>query len=109
MKENYIKVIRAACVKANPEIMELKPGCMLERYGPDMNYNIIGLDVSLVDILLASECTTNQPRNIVVSAGGFFEVNSKGNLELVSYWNLRQDSLTDQSEETLKFIAGLLE
>ena len=67
----------------------------------------VGRPITLEDILRAIECRPAQPRNILVSAGGFYEVNDEGHLELVGYWHLSKP-LSEQSEETINFLHGIL-
>jgi hypothetical protein len=152
-REETISAIRQLCVKANPEIMELKPGCVLdlncgESYGwmtihqitnvckkhkkyreecgieengcsneeamfgtsgydegwwthtikvADIKpHQIIGRPIRLADVLLVLFDTKGEAER------GFI-------LTVVADWNLRADTLDEQSDECVAFLAGLLE
>lgn len=78
--------IREACIKANPGI-ELLP-----RVFP----------IHLADVLLA----VPKKRYLTCNCDGFFseEYETATGIE----WKLRQDSLADQSDETIAFLHSLL-
>ncbi|HEC66415.1 MAG TPA: hypothetical protein ENI23_14100 [bacterium] len=128
--------IRAACIKANPSILDLKIGCIVVAefvpgitpdifvdLGEDENgeelyhtlhypdgfsskWRIIGRPIRLADVLLAIEKAGivgafegQLIEGIFTFLHGF--PNKVG-------WNLKDDNLENQSEETKKFIARLL-
>jgi hypothetical protein len=64
--------------------------------------------IRLADVLLAIEEKDNDVRDVKIYLHqAFHEVGIIwGNIE--ACWNLRKDDLTEQSEETINFIAGLL-
>lgn len=158
--QQKLEAVRQACIKANPEIVELKLGCefyqkhrktgevlsdavyvfvgrgidvreicfcLTNRYVGDAigcydgyAYNevqneknmtgymeIIGRPIRLADALLALGMKKNY--GYVCTDGSLFE----GGLDVendFSYgqWNLRKDSLDEQSEETVSFLYELL-
>lgn len=113
--------IKEACIKANPEIMELKVGCEV-MYGDDLKepckvtlgnpyivennevfnpwnrddtsdlFEILGRPIRLADVLLVIFQAQQQRETV----------------KIVLFWNLKDDNLEHQSEETLAFIASLL-
>lgn len=127
-----LQKIREACIKANPEIVELKFGCevrlkvrgdqgviiealRIPSNGPrgfvywnkDMgevrvlfadDFEILGRPIRLADVLLA----------IDTQGKSHHEVNGDECFLCSGLWNLRQDDLSLQSEETLNFIASTL-
>lgn len=139
MKQEYINKIKEACIKANPEIVELKFGCEVIR-GSDFGgspenvfignpyeckevlgksnkqvrnpwniddtddlLKILGRPIQLADVLLAIQNKKlGQP---VYKVGGI----AKGGSLILDevHWKLTKP-LEDQSEETLKFIAGII-
>ena len=44
MKQDYIKTIKEACIKANPEIMELKFGCEVKIFGGENTKIVQNID-----------------------------------------------------------------
>lgn len=132
-----LQKIKDACIKANPEIMELKFGCdihnhhtgnkliyisqtragshkVLMPFGDTFTFPkkvtengdwiILGRPIRLADVLLALK----EGPSISFSAdySEFFE----GDINIRSgiFWNLKDDNLEHQSEETINFIADLL-
>lgn len=140
--EQKREAIRAKCIELNPEILELKPGCMVQ-YGdykdrqrvvavtgddgvwssmqvsfhrfkdcpaeiitlfPQDEIEVIGRPVRLADVLLT--CFSG-PVN-------FKAFTSLGHESFIialcngGTWNLRRDSLDDQSDETIDFLYSLL-
>lgn len=137
MKEEQLQKIREKCIEANPEIMELKFGCRVEinadEYdtyfctiierdswsnvklqiperddlwmATDLIDKILGRPIRLADILRAiAENTGIHARSLVFNGEAIY-FNSWGRDKL---WNLREDNLTRQSEETIEFIYNLL-
>ena len=122
--------IREACIKANPEIVELKFGCTVKFKGgkphiiystaPTSNFiycvgrfrqlrsnikEILGRPVRLSDVLLAigGESTSQKEQES-------YSVNLS---KLCGFgwnvcWDLRNDNLDNQSPETISFIHSLL-
>lgn len=143
--------IKEACIKANPEIMELKFGCevivnlsytdkhaMITRcldtqkqmfqwielpwqeagikpeYCTDKSkMEILGRPIHLADVLLAIDKTDD---SWSMSCFGYFEQwkveTDKPDIYKLYQpnikWNLRKDSLSDQTEQTKQFLAELL-
>ncbi len=129
--------IKQACIKANPEIVELKFGCVVKghQFGViidnqtirwedaeiedvEMGYlnnleinlgiKIIGRPIRLADVLLAT-------RNAAGTTDKWKQKTPKGkdwyefiNYAITLYWNLKDDNLDHQPEPTKKFIADLL-
>lgn len=164
MREENINTIRRECIKANPEIMELKLGCNIKMFGdskseavilyphsPEINspfctvlctngdptksfngnyimhevdvssyegWKILGRPIRLADVLLAiSHQSYFIGTSIREGYGCWYKTekdeNGDWNSELIGCpeiysWNLRTDSLTEQSDETLQFLADLL-
>lgn len=131
--------IREACIKANPEIMELKFGCRIRMWGYDDNVflrkidkygyewqylshsgqlescnnakpEILGREIRLSDVLMA----IGDKGLFSASIGGSivsFIWNYKQPHEKHKHftWNLLRDNLSEQTEETKAFIASLLQ
>lgn len=129
-----LALIRERCVEANPEIIELKPGCMVElRYGGNSayslwelvagttdfnrndiwkcidsnfvtvshsdqisgkNYKVVGRSIRLADIVLAVES-----RNIPVNDAWY---------GFTRNYDLGNDSLDAQDDETIEFLSELI-
>ena len=149
-----LEIIRKACVKANPSIMDLVFGCEIKldnkknavlyyekggssfdgenteyyegalclyseegeflTYGDESEYKmpkindieILGRPIRLADVLLAVGFKTKKMNY-------FHSVDKEDHLCLGNWvdtvrWNLRKDSLTDQSPETINFLAEIL-
>lgn len=94
-KEENIEIVRAACVAANPTI--LKNDCRLCEGEYDGERPI-----RLADVLLAIRDNTGMNRPHVHINGEGLEIGHS------RFWNCRKDDLTEQSEETLHFLATLL-
>ena len=122
-KEN-LEAVRRACIKANPEIVEPKFGCCLALKGDawwengvmirgqkifnvttgkiesrTSNWEILGRPIRLADVVLVYSDVEEQKDEDVIDL--VLSISRHG-------WNLRKDSLEDQSEETVAFLAGLL-
>jgi len=152
-----LEIIRQACIKANPEINELKFGCELidknnqkahihgtdlvfasngdfefyfisydetvdkimlwdgengiyekEHYQKDyeVDFEVLGRPIRLSDVLLAIYKKDNANKtNVYLESDGQFVIN--GNFA-TKYWDLKNDNLELQSENTIKFLANLL-
>lgn len=124
MREQNIEVIRKACVAANPEIMELKFGCEMRCKGKMLRYigkdngssalivddgsllfvdaigevEILGHPIRLADVLEAArKVGYNSTEDWLAVITG-----------IVTRYDLHKDSLTDQSDVCLAFLAALL-
>lgn len=135
--EQDIQNIREACIAANPEIVELKFGCEIEKdngeairkykvwyykQGEKMecisvdqnlgysfvspyekNFTILGRPIRLADVLLAiRKDKWPGAEGHQVLLGRMTEA------DVCEKWNLRNDTLTEQSPETIEFISNLL-
>lgn len=98
-KLENIEVIRRACVAANPEIKTRKE--ITSKYG---DYDVED-DIRLADILFT---LSERDYLFCVNASGLLYREDDGPIRPFVYYNLRKDSLTDQSDETLQFLADLL-
>ena len=146
MEKELIKEIREKCIKANPEIVELKFGCIIQikgskptvldnktpivlkgnkfeekglyfnlaknkfyqkhkMFGGDLEVKIIGRPIRLADVLLAMPV-----RFYVKSGNGYFLDSRKADLPSCQecFWDLEDDNLEHQSEETLTFLKTIL-
>jgi len=130
MNNTNLELIRQKCIEANPEIVELKFGCIvLDENGIQehviysveefMTGNLkVKLDATAV-LIRADElkCIIGSPirfGDVLLT----LEKNLRPSLQLekywqtvhalIAFWNLRKDDLNEQSEETLDFIASLL-
>lgn len=66
----------------------------------------MGKDPSIADVLLGF--VKSNDGILRVDQHGFFELSDEEGEELGPPWNLRQDSLDDQSEEMISFLHQLL-
>lgn len=159
--QQKLEAVRKACIKANPEIVELKFGCefyqkhrktgevlsdavyvfvgrgidvretsfcLTNRYAGDAigcydgyaSYEvqseknmagyieIIGRPIRLADVLLALNRKSNTSGYWAVDTTGAWLDMRKSVRHIMSEWNLRKDSLDEQSEETISFLYELL-
>lgn len=132
--QSNLEKIREKCIEANPSIMELKFGCetdygvitgidgvrlkldCTERYVSKGQVErgvakIIGRPIRLADVLLAVD--EIESGYSIGTDGRFQYLDVDGNLEWCTKpyavsWNLKDNNLENQSEETLQFIADLL-
>lgn len=132
--DNYFK-IKAACIKANPEIVEVRFGCWVatksgahrvlyttksetvvldENIGrPQIlmeSFAVIGRKIRLTDVLLAMH--TQQIR-VQYSSGDDARIDYLRSVNPMTWivagiWDLRHDDLEQQSDELLDFFGGLL-
>jgi hypothetical protein len=156
---NNLEIIRRACIKANPSILELKFGCEVERFVGEIdtfvklacwrdknvavfyrkskngkvdqlfnfeptddeiqNWKILGRPIRLSDVLLALQKAN---KNISIQDYGCFmwfgNPDKNDPCEIEGWneifgdkritWDLKNDNLESQSEETIKFLANLL-
>ena len=92
-----LQIVRGAVIKANPEIMEIRVRklCKEHGFGNDKCHCIARQrPIRLADVLLA----IGEIRPDFLLAVGH-----------LASWNLRKDNLEEQSEETINFLASLLE
>jgi hypothetical protein len=131
-RQENIKIIRDACIEANSEIMELKPGCYVRDFfegaGVVMAIEKDAAGKDCYDIFLTEsdpEIIWQQPRGDLDILGRpirFTDVllaikphltNSHRDQHVLETivdekWNLRADCLNDQSDECLEFLVALL-
>lgn len=108
MREKHLEVIRAACIKANPEIEKRER--VLAEFGAGYFHPI-----RLADVLLAIGGEKGQTKGLVVNTLGQMTVMEliEGGLavrslpDIIVEWNLRRDDLTQQSDECVAFVASL--
>lgn len=137
--QDKLQAIREKCIKANPEIVELKPGCSViygsepdeprpvvigqpytVEFGKVFNpwnrddggelVEVLGRPVTLADVLLAIGISERAHAfNLDVYGGWAFMFWSRkdGYSKNVKY-DLRADSLEDQSPETIDFIHSII-
>lgn len=128
--QQKLEAVRQACIKANPEIVELKFGCDVEivigsvacpativqknyagnwlvliagqtaTYKDKQIYKIIGRPIRLADVLLA----LNWKWIAITSTGSFMVGSAESSLR----WDLLADDLTKQSPEMVDLLYGLL-
>lgn len=137
MKDQHIKTIREACIKANPEILKLEFGCnttggkiaiyeenikammCITTSGDSRIFSadtdliqILGRDIRLADVLLAMQHTHCDRAGFIDYNGQFWDCDNNMEVfkEVGPYpcWNMKLDRLEDQNEECLKFLTDLL-
>ena len=101
-----LEKIRAKCIEVNPEIVEYHPGDRLRTDGWVRT-------IRLADVLLAIYAQSPANKTLItLESDGQFVVTSYDNagkkMELGPTWNLRKDSLEDQSPECITFISSIL-
>lgn len=123
--KNYQK-LKEIIQKANPEIMELKFGCEVEVkskkadnfkllvseivdencfkcsqgiFWESIDYEIIGRPIRLSDVLMVINYRDFKVKNDWVYLGDAMQTR---------FWNLKDDNLDNQSEETKQFLISLL-
>ena len=130
-KQNYINKIREACIKANPEIVELKFGCEVEithkasdYFGrklfvsekPDA-FGVLSVTIpNFYSIAVSKENIEIIGRPIhladvllaIIDKNKLFKHTEQLLGTVAIHWKLENDNLENQSEETLKFIVELL-
>lgn len=102
-RNEQIEVIRKSCIGANPEI-ERKYPYLGGEYSE-------GRPIRLADVLLEMGHRKSGTSYFIDPDGYFHEWFSlKGRLDLRStvQWNLKKDSLTEQSDQTISFLSDLL-
>jgi hypothetical protein len=129
-----LEAIRQACIKANPEIVELKFGCQLSLLG--RRYAVFGQCLNVWQIvsierdLFHSTSLPNGADTFGVNAiygrpirlsdvllamnvqlfkdSWDLPVLDYDGSKIIALWNLRKDDLTQQSPETIDFLYDLL-
>lgn len=103
--QQKLEAIRWACVKANPK--QLKEG--------DDPRSVLIRNIGLADVLLTIRGKIERKETVIISGEMVVRQPRSGDplrnmLEWFFYrWDLRNDDLSKQSEETVDFIHGLLE
>jgi hypothetical protein len=134
-REQKIESIRAACIKANPEILAMKFGCKVDHGGDiffairvdgdDVIYDVpslsvkqrisvwnlkpLGRPIRLADVLSTIGNVKDKEGIVNVSHQGYFSISLPPQEHHPSLqWNLHTDDLTQQSDECIDFLANLL-
>lgn len=110
MREEYLKVIRDACLKANPEIEVRNSSMMLKGTFTGL-INHRDTKIRVADVLLALESIKSREHTYWIDCGGQFasrKFSEEHESWLHVFWNLRADNLNEQSDECVAFIAELL-
>jgi len=134
MKNEYIEKIKKACINTNPDILKLTAGCRFWVWAGDRKSKLDCFMINDTHYALSKYTTKNQyiweinEKEIKDSGGEIIgrticladivytlDFIYKGIVpeistiwELTCKWNCLKDNLSDQSEETLKFISNLL-
>lgn len=144
-----LRAVREAVIKAVPEILELKFGCVVNNFlkgtavilkvhkyegesdcydvayyelpemvverTPFNNWEILGRPITLADVLLAIGFVQKRSSYYCEVGTGRFIKSKKIDLDTSKdtdtgiYWNLRKDSIEEQEDSTLSFLAELLD
>lgn len=94
-----LELIRMAAIKANPDKA-------WDKLLGNKNRRV-SVPIRLADVLLAIQATTTTKGTTLVNSYGIF-MDTHFNMDMNAGWNLRQDDLTLQSDECIKFLADLL-
>jgi hypothetical protein len=92
-RQEQLDLIRAACIEVNPSDTTLRDKNSWQGLQIKREY---GRPVRLADVLLAINESKKRPYGYDVL------------MEIVAYWNLRKDDLSEQSVECVAFLAELL-
>jgi len=108
---NKIKFIREKCIEVNPKIMTNNTSMLLEgEFHGIINHR--DKTVRLADVLMALEKNQKDGQSfyLVSAGGGFWKVNQKDGMEWCKgySWNLKNNNLENQLEETIDFIYDIL-
>ena len=136
--QNNLKTIREACIKSNPSILNLEFGCEVifntrklfitghalsdekqvligdkfesKYFVKKSDLEIIGRPIRLADIVLALHTKLSPTQDLIFKEIADKVIQDIRNqiMEVVVRWNLKNDNLENQSEETLQFLAELL-
>lgn len=99
-----LEIIRAACIKANPKII-VNQHAQLIGWDHKVTYFEEKRPIRLADVLLAIGGESDTEQSQWRYLGNLSKVCGFGwNVA----WNLRNDDLSQQSPETLRFLANLL-
>lgn len=129
------QIVIKAVIKAVPEIMELKFGCEMRRMDFLLKYvgknngqhallitgkqellfvdkieeavEILGRPIRLADVLLAIQETHIELAKVNHETLRITPTAEKVTVKGYGFWNLRADSLSEQSDETIHFLAEL--
>jgi hypothetical protein len=106
-----LNAIRQACIRENPEIVELKFGCAVEfDWGASATVVSVHADGSLYTTWGKSKVPRKHVKVIVGRPIRLADVllATDTTARVVSHWDWKHDDLTEQSEECLAFLASLL-
>lgn len=105
---DLLEKIRAKCIEVNPGIATHREPCQCKDHGlcPFKDHSRIGRPIRLADVLLAIDFVRPTKQSWFVRYDGMFFENRWN--EWGPTWNLRQDSLEDQSPEVIAFISSIL-
>lgn len=104
-REDMIGKIRAKCVEANPEILERSFSAQAIESG-----YIVSVEddtIRLADVLLALIAAVDAKHHPHDPEKRDAEY-AQGTLRICGKWNLRRDSLDDQTDECITFLHSLL-
>lgn len=114
-RDKQLEAIRAACIKANPQIVVNKHAQLI-KLDHTVEYFEECRPVRLADVLLAIHAVepANKTNVTIESDGQFIQRLPTGNgTETVPHamlhWNLRQDDLTEQSDECITFLISVVQ
>jgi hypothetical protein len=98
-----LDAVRAKIVEANPEIVAGKARMILG-YGRNLQPEVsVARPIRLADVLIALD-TKSDEVYVGMDMQGWFSIAWRRQAQ----WNLRRDSLDDQSPETMYFLFSLL-
>jgi hypothetical protein len=125
--QDKLNFIREKCIAANPEIVELKFGCVIrtKKYRWESTEEIVTAvypdEIDEVELAFREKHIKHEditevlgrPIRLADVCWAMFTQKSLGPGEYadlaVIYWNLRADDLEKQSEETINFLYELLQ
>jgi hypothetical protein len=102
-REQKIEAIRQKCYDANPELMERRDVIGNDRLGYSVSKYIKRYPIRLADVLLAIHKKAKIEEKGFVESLFSVEIDDLVNI----HWNLRQDDLTQQSDECIDFLFKL--
>lgn len=111
--QQQIALIRQECIEANPEIVSDKKQIDIRNgHGEWLGVEETGVmrPIRLADVLLAIPLTEGTTWRVTQN-GIFVSVEDEWGKETFTdaQWNFLKDDLTEQSEECITFLAGLLQ
>lgn len=99
MRDEQIEAVRKACIAANPDIKILFQEPNIYESGA----------IRLADMLLAVGDAWRKDLDVAMQSLPRYRAALNRNIvEVIKRWHLRADDLTQQSDETIEFLAGLL-